>query len=154
MTRFSTRLRPYCACALVCAAIVASEWTVTPQRGAAPLTFDLEEATIADLQRRMESDQETARSLAEKYLARIEAIDRRGPALRSVIETNPDALAIADRLDGERKTRGARGPLHGIPILIKDNIATADRMMTTAGSRALAGASAPQDAFLVTKLRE
>src|SRR5581483_8076446 len=116
--------------------------------------FDLEEMTIADLQRRMESGQETARSLAQKYLDRIEAMDRRGPALRSVIETNPDALAIADRLDAERKTRGPRGPLHGIPILIKDNIATADRMMTTAGSLALEGPSAPKDAFLVARLRE
>ena len=115
---------------------------------------ELEEATIADLQQRMQSGQETARSLAEKYIARIEAIDRNGPALHSVIEINPDALAIADRLDAERKSRGPRGPLHGIPVLLKDNIATADRMMTTAGSLALAGVTPPKDAFIVTRLRE
>jgi amidase len=124
--------------------------TQTPTRPA----FDLEEATVADLQQRMQSGRDTARSLAEKYLARIEAIDRQGPALHSVIETNPDALAIADQLDAERKSRGPRGPLHGIPILLKDNIATADRMMTTAGSLALAGAKPPKDAFIVERLRE
>jgi amidase len=116
--------------------------------------FDLQEATIADLQRRMEAGQDTARSLVEKYLARIEAIDRQGPALHSVIEINPDALAIADRLDAERKSNGPRGPLHGIPILIKDNIATADRMTTTAGSLALTGSIPPADAFIVGRLRE
>jgi amidase len=116
--------------------------------------FDLQEATIADLQQRMASRQETARSLVEKYLARIEAIDRQGPALHSVIEINPDALAIADRLDAERASKGARGPLHGVPILIKDNIATADRMMTTAGSLALNGSIAPHDAFIVERLRK
>jgi amidase len=119
-----------------------------------PQAFDLEELTIAALQQRMQAGQETARSLTEKYLARIEAIDRSGPALHSVIETNPDALAIADRLDGERKSGRVRGPLHGIPILLKDNIATADRMMTTAGSLALAGATPPSDAFIVRQLRE
>jgi amidase len=102
----------------------------------------------------MQSGRETARSLAEKYLARIDAIDKRGPSLRSVLEVNPEALAIADRLDAERKSRGPRGPLHGIPILLKDNIATADRMMTTAGSLALVGATPPKDAFIVNRLRE
>jgi amidase len=116
-------------------------------------TFDLEEATIADLQRRMETGKDTARSLAEKYLARIDALDRRGPSLRSILETNPDTLTIADQLDAERKTHGPRGPLHGIPIVIKDNIATADRMMTTAGSLALVGVRPPNDAFIVTRLR-
>jgi amidase len=116
--------------------------------------FDLQDATIADLQQRMTSGQDTARSLVEKYLTRIEAIDRQGPALHSVIEINPDALAIADRLDAERRSTGARGPLHGIPILIKDNIATADRMMTTAGSLALSGSIPPKDAFIVARLRE
>jgi len=116
--------------------------------------FDLEEATIADLAQRMQSGRDTARSIAEQYIARIEAIDRQGPALRSVIEINPDALAIADRLDAERKSRGPRGPLHGIPVLLKDNIATADRMMTTAGSAALAGVIPPKDAFIVARLRE
>src|SRR6266849_2343453 len=116
--------------------------------------FDLEEATIADLAQRMQTGKDTARSIAEQYIARIEAIDRQGPALRSVIEINPDALAIADRLDAERKSRGPRGLLHGIPVLLKDNIATADRMMTTAGSRALAGVTPPHDAFIVARLRE
>src|SRR5437762_8813658 len=99
----------------------------------APQPFALQDATMADLQQRMQSGSETARSLAEKYLARIDAVDRNGPALHSVIETNPDALTTADRLDAGRKARGPRGPLHGIPILLKDNIATAARMMTTAG---------------------
>jgi len=117
-------------------------------------TFSLEEATIADLQQRMQTGQETSRSLVEKYLARIEAIDRGGPLLRSVLETNPDALTIADARDAERKARGPRGPLHGIPILLKDNIATADKMMTTAGSLALAGVKPPKDAFIVGRLRE
>ncbi len=124
-----------------------------PPAVAPAAVFDLEEATIASLQQRMESGQDTARSLAEKYLARIDAIDRSGPTLRSVIEINPDALTIADALDAERKTKGPRGPLHGIPVLIKDNIATADHMQTTAGSLALEGSIAPADAFLVAKLR-
>jgi amidase len=116
--------------------------------------FDLEELTIAGLQQRMASGSDTARSIAEKYLARIDAIDRNGPALHSVIEVNPDALDIADRLDAERKSGHLRGPLHGVPVLLKDNIATADRMMTTAGSLALAGARPPRDAFVVERLRE
>jgi amidase len=116
--------------------------------------FELDELTIADLQDAMKSGKFTARSIAEKYLARIEAIDKQGPALNSVIELNPDALAIADALDKERKDKGPRGPLHGIPILIKDNIDTADKMATTAGSLALVGAKPPKDAFLVKKLRE
>src|SRR5581483_3479413 len=120
---------------------------------AAQPRFDLEEATIADLQQRMTSGRDTARSLVEKYLARIDEIDRRGPALHAVIETNPDALTIADALDAERKSRGPRGPLHGTPILIKDNIATADRMQTTAGSAALEGSHPPKDAFIVQRLR-
>jgi amidase len=116
--------------------------------------FDLDELTIADLQQRMQAGQETARSIAEKYLARIDAIDRKGPALHSLIELNPDALSIADGLDAERKSGRVRGPLHGIPILLKDNIATADRMMTTAGSMALAGITPPSDAFVAKRLRE
>jgi len=116
--------------------------------------FDLEEATIATLQQRMQSGQDSSRSLVDKYLARIEAIDRSGPALRSVIEINPDARTIAGQLDAERKGGRVRGPLHGIPVLIKDNIATADRMMTTAGSFALEGVKPPKDAFIVARLRE
>ena len=120
----------------------------------APAAFDLEEATIATLQQRMQSGQETSRSLVDKYLARIEAVDRSGPVLHSVLEINPDARTIADRLDVERKSGRTRGPLHGIPVLLKDNIATADRMMTTAGSLALAGATPPKDAFIVSRLRD
>ena len=119
----------------------------------APAPFDLQEATIADLQQRMQSGRESARSLVDKYIARIEAVDRSGPSLHSVLEINPDAAAIADRLDSERRSRGPRGPLHGIPILIKDNIATADRMMTTAGSLALVGIPSRKDAFVVERLR-
>ena len=137
---------------LAVAALFASVLQAQPPAGGQ--RFLLEEATIADLQQRMQSGRETSRSLVGQYLARIEAIDRRGPALRSVLETNPDALAIADQLDAERKSRGPRGPLHGIPILIKDNIATADKMMTTAGSLALAGTKPPKDAFIVERLRE
>lgn len=121
---------------------------------AAERPFDLDEVTIADLQEGMRSGASTARSLAEKYLARIEALDRQGPTLRSVIEVNPDALALADALDKERKENGPRGPLHGIPVLIKDNIDTADRMATTAGSLAMIGAKPPHDAFLVKRLRQ
>ena len=116
--------------------------------------FELEEATTTDLQKRMGSGEESARTLAEKYIARIEALDRRGPALRAVLEINPDALAIADRLDAERKSGKMRGPLHGIPVLIKDNIGTADRMQTTAGSLALVGAIPASDAHIVQRLRD
>jgi amidase len=115
--------------------------------------FELDEVTIAQLQDGMKSGKFTARSLAEKYTARIDEVDKHGPKLNSVIELNPDALAIAAALDEERKAKGPRGPLHGIPVLIKDNIATADRMMTTAGSLALVGAKPPKDAFIAQKLR-
>ena len=150
MPALRTRLIRGAAFALAAALAIVVSGAQPP--AAAP--FDLEEATIATLQQRMQSGQDTSRSLVDKYLARIEAIDRSGPALHSVIELNPDARGIADGLDAERKSRGARGPLHGIPILIKDNIATADRMMTTAGSLALAGVKPPKDAFIVTRLRE
>jgi amidase len=118
-----------------------------------PPPFELEEATLADLQKGLESGRHTARSLVEAYQARIEALDRRGPALRFLLELNPEALEIADALDAERKAKGARGPLHGIPILLKDNVATADRMGTTAGSLALVGARASRDSFVAEKLR-
>jgi len=119
-------------------------------------TFELDELTITDFQEGMQRGKYTARSLCERYLARIDAIDRRGPALRAVIEINPDALAIAARLDAERRVGGGqvRGPLHGIPVLVKDNIATADRLQTTAGSLALVGATPPRDAAVVRRLRE
>lgn len=112
-----------------------------------------DEEDILALQAAMNAGRLTARQLTERYLARIDQIDRRGPCLNAVIEINPDARAIADALDAERQARGPRGPLHGIPILIKDNIDTGDRMQTTAGSLALVGASAPRDAFIVARLR-
>ncbi len=118
-----------------------------------PQAPDLEEATIASLQDGLRAGRYSTRSLCEAYLARIEAIDRAGPTLKSVLETNPDALVIADRLDAERKARRVRGPLHGIPVLIKDNIATADRMMTTAGSLALVGVTPPRDSIVAERLR-
>src|SRR5579863_1034484 len=102
-------------------------------------SFELDEATISELQEGMKSGKFTARSLVEKYTARIGEIDKRGPAINSILELNPDALAIADALDQERKAKGPRGPMHGIPVLIKDNIDTVDKMMTTAGSLALVG---------------
>jgi amidase len=131
--------------------LVLASFGQAPQTGS---TFPLEEATAAQLQDWMSSGRYTARQLAEMYLRRIEEIDRNGPALHSVIELNPDALTIADELDAERKVKGPRGPLHGIPILIKENIDTGDTMLTTAGSLALAGTRPAQDAFLVTRLRE
>ncbi len=121
---------------------------------AAPAPFELEEMTISDLARAMRSGKETARSITGKYLARIEELSSKGPELRAVIEVNPEALAIADALDAERHAKGPRGPLHGIPILIKDNIATADRMTTTAGSLALEGSIPPRDSFVAARLRE
>lgn len=116
--------------------------------------FELDELTITELQQGLQSGKYSSRSLVEKYTDRINDIDRKGPTLRSVIELNPDAEAIAAALDRERKERGARGPLHGIPILLKDNIDTADRMMTTAGSLALVGSKPAQDAFVAKKMRE
>jgi amidase len=120
----------------------------------APAAFALEEATVEQLQNGMRSGRFTARSLAEAYLARIEAVDRRGPGLRAMLDLNPDALAIADSLDAERRAGRVRGPLHGIPVVIKDNIDTADRMTTTAGSLALEGSIAQRDAFVVERLRQ
>lgn len=116
--------------------------------------FEFEETGIAELQAGLRDGKLTARGIAEKYLERIEKLDRKGARLNSVIELNPDALNLAAELDRERKAKGARSPLHGIPILIKDNIDTADRMRTTAGSLALADTFAPRDAFIVTRLRE
>ncbi len=119
-----------------------------------PKDFELEELTITELQAGMQSGKYTSRQLVKKYLDRIDDIDKDGPKLNSVIEVNPDAMAIAEALDRERKEKGRRGPLHGIPILIKDNIDTADRMMTTAGSLALVGSRPAQDSFVARKLRE
>ncbi len=119
-----------------------------------PPPFEFRNATLAELQKAMQDGRTTAAGLTAAYLDRIDAMDHRGPALHALIELNPDASAIAAGLDAERKSRGARGPLHGIPVLIKDNIATADRMSTSAGSLALAGAVAPADAFIVRRLRQ
>jgi len=113
----------------------------------------MEEASIRELQSKMASGEKTAHTLAIAYLKRIEAIDRAGPTLNSVIELNPQALEIADKRDQERATGKIRSPLHGIPILIKDNIDTRDRMQTTAGSLALEGSHARRDAFIVKRLR-
>ena len=117
-------------------------------------SFELEEITVGELQEGMTSGRFTAHSITEKYLARIEAVDKHGPAINSVIEVNPDALSIAKGLDKERKQKHLRGPLHGIPVLIKDNIDTSDRMMTTAGSLAMVGAKPPKDSTVAQKLRE
>jgi amidase len=120
--------------------------------------FELDEITIPELQDGMKSGRFTARLLAEKYLGRIDEIDKpdsakHGPAVNAIIELNPDALSIADTLDQERRAKGPRGPLHGIPVLIKDNIDTADRMMTTAGSLALVGSKPSKDSFVAQRLR-
>jgi amidase len=117
---------------------------------AAAPPFAIEEATIADLRRRIETKEITARALTDNYLARIAELDRRGPTLASIIEINPEATAIADRLDKS----GIKGPLAGIPVLLKDNIDTGDKMMTSAGSLALDDTPAPADAFIVKKLRD
>ena len=116
--------------------------------------FALHETTIAELQEKMASGVLTAVAIAQLYLQRIAAIDKAGPKINAVIELNPDALSIAAALDAERKAGKLRGPMHGIPVLIKDNIDTADKMQTTAGSLALAGHVAANDAFLVKKLRD
>lgn len=116
--------------------------------------LDLEESTIPELQSLMTDGRLTAHELTEYYLERIERLDRGGPRLNSIIELNDDALAIADALDRERQAQGPRGPLHGIPVVLKANIDTADSMSTTAGSLALEGHHAPEDAYLVTRLRE
>jgi amidase len=119
-----------------------------------PEPFELEEVTVAELQRRMNTGELTSRRIVELYRARLEELDRQGPAIRSVIELDPDAPAIAAALDSEREAKGPRGPLHGIPVLLKDNIDTADRTTTTAGSLALEGSRPPKDAPLARRLRE
>ncbi|QHT70976.1 amidase [Rhodocytophaga rosea] len=124
------------------------------QKPGSDAAFELEELTIVELQQRMKDGQYTSEAITKLYLDRIEAIDKNGTSLRSVIEVNPDALSIAKAMDEERKNGKLRGPLHGIPILIKDNIDSADKMETTAGSIALAGNRASKDAFIVSKLRE
>jgi amidase len=139
------------ATAMMCPATDAGGAGKSKVSAAAPFAFD--EISIDTLQQGFAAGRYSAYSVASAYLARIKAIDVAGPLLKSVIETNPDALTIARELDRERALSGARGPLHGVPVLIKDNIDTADRMQTSAGSLALAGAPAPSDAFIVTQLR-
>jgi amidase len=143
-------------------ALGAARVTGQPKEAAGPFpvpvapeikSFELDEITIAELQDGMKSGRFTARSLVEKYTARIAEIDKNGPAINSVIEMNPEAEAIADVLDEERKAKGSRGALHGIPVLIKDNIGTSDRMMTTAGSLALVGSRPPKDSAVAQRLR-
>ena len=114
---------------------------------------ELDEITVDGLSSGFKSGKYTVRSVVEHYISRINAIDKKGPAVNSVIELNPDALSIADELDKEMKEKGPRGPLHGIPVLIKDNIDTADGMQTTAGSLALLGSKPDKDSFLVKQLR-
>lgn len=137
-----------------CALALVSPVSAKPETFQPPEDFELDEKSITDLQTALQSGKHTSRSLVEKYLDRIRDIDKDGPRLNSVIEINPDAESIATALDRERKDKGTRGPLHGIPILIKDNIDTADRMMTTAGSLALLGSKPSQDAFVAKRLRE
>lgn len=115
--------------------------------------FELSEVSITDLQARLQSGKTTARDLCQQYLARIAEINAKGPAINAIIELNPDALSIADTLDKERKAGKLRGPMHGIPVLIKDNIDTGDKMQTTAGALALAGNHAAQDSFVARQLR-
>lgn len=150
MPRPTSRRRVTLTLAVV-APVLAATIVSSQSRPSFPAPYDI---GIQQLQRLLDEGRETSHSITQRYLDRIEALDRRGPELRSVIEINPDALAIADSLDQERKRGHVRGPLHGIPILIKDNIATGDRMLTTAGSLAMVAAPAPHDAFVVTRLRE
>jgi amidase len=136
----------------------AAELFARKTEPAAPLTqpalAELDELTISDLQESMRSEKFSSQSITRKYLERIEEIDKNGPQINSLIEINPEATAIATALDRERKEKGSRGPMHGIPILIKDNIDTADQMLTTAGSLALLETRPSEDAFIIKRLRE
>jgi amidase len=143
------------AAACIAVNTIASGATKTTTGAAtARQEFLLDELSIAELQKRMASGQLTAHAIAEQYLDRIAAIDKAGPAINAIIELNPDALAIADQRDDERKSGKVRGPLHGIPLLIKDNIETGDKMHTSAGSLALAQSTGSRDAAIVASLRE
>ncbi|HEY3594322.1 MAG TPA: amidase [Polyangiaceae bacterium] len=152
--------RSFCEAGAAVAALLSLDGTsCAPKPPAAPSPIDvphgeLEEATIADLAAKMQRNETSAARLVEQYLERIDALDRKGPALSSVLELDPDAHAVAAALDAERRTRGPRGPLHGIPLLVKDNIDTAGRTHTTAGSLALAGAPVAADAEVVRRLRQ
>ena len=135
-------------------ALSAARELAAPEPRAAVAEFELDEITVADLQAGMVSGKHTAQSLVEKYFSRIQALDKSGPGVNSVIELNPDASSIAADLDRERRAGKVRGPLHGIPVLIKDNIDTADQMQTTAGSLALVGSKPLRDAFVAHQLRD
>ncbi|HVT35391.1 MAG TPA: amidase family protein, partial [Nevskiaceae bacterium] len=137
------RLRHLAPAALALSAFAAQAGDLPP----------VEEQSAVQLQARLQAGEISAHDLVQAYLARIEALDQGGPRLNSVIEVNPDALPIADALDAERAQGQVRGPLHGIAVLIKDNIDTADGMLTTAGSQALAGSRPSQDAAIVKRLR-
>ncbi|NML66625.1 amidase [Hymenobacter sp. RP-2-7] len=142
---------------LAAAATPVAPETTSPATGAAvpapPVPFALSEVPLSELQARLQSGRTTSRALCQQYLAQIAAIDHAGPGLRAVLETNPDALALADALDKERKAGKVRGPLHGIPILLKDNIDTGDKMQTTAGALALVPHRAAKDAWVTQRLR-
>ena len=137
--------------AAAAATLVSRDMGASPP--SAPQADTLAEKSVAELRVLMDRGDLTARRLAQRYLDRIAAMDKKGPAVNAVIELNPDALTIADQRDAERKAGRSRGPLHGIPILIKDNIDSADRMRTSAGSLALAGSTPPRDAYIVERLR-
>ena len=127
---------------------------VVPAKSEATDNFELNEITISSLQQNFASGKYSSEQVTNLYLKRIETIDKSGPSLSAVIEINPDAISIARAMDSERKAGKIRSPLHGVPVLIKDNIDTADKMQTTAGSLAMLGNIATQDAFIVKKLRE
>ena len=145
--------REFLVAAAVAATAGAEQITPTSTSSAHPPPNPVEELSLTDIAAAFAEGRMSSQQLTQSYLTRIEKLDRHGPNLRSVIETNPRALEIAAALDAERKTRGARGPLHGVPILIKDNVETSDHMMSTAGSLALTGWYAPKDAPLVERLR-
>jgi amidase len=147
----ATTLLPLAASGAAVSSLPAAD--ASHQPAAAAKDFELSEVSITDLQARMQSGKSTARDLCQQYLARIAEINTKGPAINAVIEVNPDALALADTLDKERKAGKLRGPMHGIPVLIKDNIDTGDKMQTTAGALALAGNHAAKDAFVAQQLR-
>lgn len=137
-----------------CQTTPSAKSNAVKEGGHAEETFELNESTIEGLQQLMAQGKMTSRSIVELFLKRIEAIDKTGPALNSIIELNPESREIADRMDEERKKGKLRGPLHGIPFLVKDNIDTGDKMMTTAGSLALKGHYASEDAAIIRQLRE
>src|ERR1700760_3273915 len=142
--------RKFIAPALAAAALPIRKTFSAPREQSG---FELDEWSVSDLERRMHYREITSARITEIYLRRIEDLDCQGPELHSVIETNPDALAIARALDEEYRVKGPRGPLHGVPVLLKDNIDTGDRMLTTAGSLALAGKPAAYDSVIARRLR-